>query len=165
MRRPAILDRLGVPGVAGLGLLLFSAAFHLAATAPARAELDDLRAEIGRLTAAAPGSRPAAVVPVQQLPSFAQAPELLKQINALAEKNGVAVTRSSYQVKAEDSTRVYEVDLPLRVAYPTLRAYLRDVLSLAPTARLDDLNLHRAQATDPVVDAEVRLSFSFAAAS
>ncbi|HEX8989666.1 MAG TPA: type 4a pilus biogenesis protein PilO, partial [Rhodocyclaceae bacterium] len=96
------------------------------------------------------------------LPSVAQAPELLKQLNALAQKDGVAITRSAYQMKQQDSQRRLEVDLPLKASYPTLRAYLRDVLTASPAARLDDLNLHRATAGDPTVDADVRFSFGFA---
>lgn len=166
MRNLAIMERLGWPGVAGVALLLACLVFYLAATAPARAERDDLAAEKERLaTAVAEAGRPAAATAVQKLPPFAQAPELLKQLDALAQKDGVAVTRTSYQVKDEDSHRVFEVELPLKVAYPTLRGYLRDVLALSPTARLDDLDLHRAQASDPALDADVRLSFTFARAS
>ncbi|MGE5466792.1 MAG: GspMb/PilO family protein [Ignavibacteria bacterium] len=164
MRAPAILRRLGLAGMAGAGLLIASLTFFVAATLPARAERDDLQAEAARLSHAAAPARQAEA-PVQRLPSFAQAPELLKQLNALAQRNGVTVTRSAYQVKAEDTKRIFEVELPLKLTYPVLRTYLRDVLASSPTARLDDLNVHRTLASDPTLDAEVRLSFSFAAAS
>lgn len=167
MNRQLIMERLGLPGIAGAVLLLLCVIFYVTMTAPARAEVEALHGERDRLggALAQAGQRRAAAPVVQQLPPLAQAPELLKQLNAVAQKNGVTVTRSSYQVKAEDSKRVFEVDLPLKLAYPTLRAYLHDVLAMAPTAQLEDLNLHRAQAADPLIDADVRLSFSFAAAS
>ncbi|MDD5250692.1 MAG: type 4a pilus biogenesis protein PilO [Rhodocyclaceae bacterium] len=163
MMKLGALDRLGLPGVVGAGLLLFCVAFYFGTIAPAQEELANLAAEKAQLAAAQAGAHHARAAPVQALPSFAQAPELLKQLNALAEKHGVVVTRSSYQVKSTDGTRRFEIDMPLKIAYPLLRAYLRDALALSPTASLDDLNLQRAQATDPAVDADVRLSFSFAA--
>jgi hypothetical protein len=163
----AALDRLGVAGVIGAGLLLFSVFFYLGATAPARAERSELQTEKDRLTAAAArsGRARASAGPAQLLPSVTQAPDLLKQLNALGLKDGVVVARSTYEVKAQDSQRILEVNLPLKVAYPMLRTYVRDVLGLAPTARLEELNLHRAMATDPSVDADLRFSFSFSAAS
>lgn len=164
MNRAAVLERLGLPGIAGAVLLLLGAILYAALVLPLHEAVGDLQAERARLASSAQAERPAAAAPVRRLPSFTQAPDLLKQLNALAQRDGVTVTRSSYQVKAEDARRIFEVDLPLKVAYPTLRSYLRDVVALAPTARLDDLNLHRAAASDPLVDADVRLSFSFAAA-
>jgi hypothetical protein len=167
MNRQTIIDRLGLPGIAGAVLLLSCLIFYATMTAPARAEVEALHGERDRLggTLAQAGQRRAATPAAPQLPAFAQAPEVLKQLNAVAQKDGVTVTRSSYQVKAEDAKRVFEVDLPLKLAYPMLRVYLRDVLAMAPAAQLEDLNLHRSQATDPAIDADVRLSFSFAAAS
>jgi hypothetical protein len=160
------MQRLGWQGVAGAVLLLLCALFYAGATAPARSETDALNAERDRLAQAAQaGPQRAAASAAQPLPPFAQAPELLKQLNALAQRDGIDVARTSYQVKDEDSRRVFEVELPLTAAYPTLRAYLREVLAMAPTVRLDDLDLHRAQAGDAAVDADLRLSFSFAAAS
>lgn len=165
MRRFPLLAGLGAAGIAGIVLLLGSLVFTLAATLPLRAERDRLDGERQRLAAAAvPGGQAQAAAPVH-LPPLAQAPEVLKQLNALAQKDAVAITRSTYQVKTEDARRVYQVDLPLKASYPTLRTYLRDVLASNPTVRLDDLNLHRATASDPNVDADVRLSFSFAAGS
>jgi hypothetical protein len=165
MSRGDILGRLGWQGIVGIALLLFCGIFYASATVPARDETESLNAERERMAAAAEPSRQAVAPVVQKLPAFAQAPELLKQLNAVAQRDGIDVARSSYQVKDEDSRRVFEVDQPLRLAYPALRAYLRDVLAMAPSARIEDLNLHRARAADPVIDADVRLSFSFSAAS
>lgn len=165
MKRTAAIERLGVPGIIGAGLLLFCVSFYFGATAPARSELADLRAEKDRLVAAAAlaGRLRADAAPAQALPPSAEAPELLKRLDALAAKHGVTVARTSYQVKTLDGTRRFEADVPLKAAYPLLRGYLRDVLALSPTASLDDLRLQRSQATDPAIDAEVRLSFGFAA--
>jgi hypothetical protein len=159
-----IVDRLGVPGIIGAALLLFCVAFFLSAVLPVKDEIDDLRATQDRLAkAVAQADRPVVAAPTQALPSFANAPELLKQLYVLAERHGVTVARSSYQVETRDSTRRFRIDMPVRVAYPTLRAWLRDALALSPTASLDDLDLHRAAANDPALDADVRLSYSFAA--
>lgn len=164
MKGAAIVDRLGVPGIIGAALLLFCVAFYLSAVLPLRDDIDDLHAARDRLAnAAAQAERPVATAPTQKLPSFAQAPELMKQLYVLAEKDGVALARTSYQVETRDATRHFRIDMPVRAAYPTLRTWLRDALALSPTAALDDLDLHRAAATDPALEADVRLSYSFAA--
>lgn len=166
MKGAALFERFGVPGIVGAVLLLFAVVFWFGSVAPLRTEAQELRAEQDRLaaTTGAADRTHAAAAPARQLPSFAQAPELLKQLNALAEKHGVAVARTSYQVQTQGATRRFEIAMPLKVAYPVLRAYLRDALALSAGASLDDLNLHRAAAGDPAVDADVRLSYSFAAA-
>ena len=46
-------DRLGLPGILGLGLLLFCLSFYLGTIAPARTELRQLTSEETQLTAGA----------------------------------------------------------------------------------------------------------------
>jgi hypothetical protein len=162
--KTAALDKLGAPGIAGVGLLLFCLAFYAGAILPARDEVARLDAERMRLSAAAKGNLGAAAPEAARagLPSLSQAPELLKRIDALAARHGVAVERGSYQLKGREGPRRLEVDLPLKAAYPSLRAFVREALTLSPGAALEEIALQRAQATEPQVDAQVRLSFAFA---
>ena len=92
------------------------------------------------------------------------APELLKQLNALADRHGVVIGRTSYRLTRRDALRRLEVSMPLKVSYPSLRGYLRDALTLSASAALDELSLQRANAGDTVLEAQVRLSYGFAAA-
>ncbi|OHC71260.1 MAG: hypothetical protein A2045_01940 [Rhodocyclales bacterium GWA2_65_20] len=165
--RTAILEKLGLPGIAGLGLLLFCLSFYFGNVAPVRAELASLESEEAQLVATAAANR-AAAAPAQEagtgqaLPGLIEAPELLRQLNTLANKHGVAVERTAYQIKDKDGPRRLEVSMPLKVGYPALRSYLRDALRLTAAASLDELSLQRSQAGDAAVAAQVRLSYGFA---
>ena len=157
-----ILERLGMPGVLGLGLLLFSFAFTLGSIAPARTELAGLKQQAAQLQArlpepGRPGVEPSA--PAEALPSIASLPELLKNLNALAEQRGVTIDRASYALTGREGQRRMEINLPLKAGYPALRGYLRDVLTLRASPSLDELTLKRQQSTDTVVEANVRLSY------
>jgi Tfp pilus assembly protein PilO len=158
-----VIDRLGMPGVLGLGLLLFCLAFYFGNLLPLQRQLAEAETEQAQLVAAArrdgPGSARAAAG--QALPPFREAPELLKQLNALAVKHGVVVERSTYLLKDKEGPLRLEVGMPLTLGYPALRAYLRDVLALAAVS-LDELSLQRALASDTVLDVQLRLSFGFA---
>jgi hypothetical protein len=160
------LEKLGYPGVAGLGLLVFCLAFYFGSVAPAREELAGLQWQQTRLqadlmssTATGPGGR------AKALPKLAEAPEILKQLNAAAEKHGVVVASTSYQLKEKGGQLRLEANLPLRGAYPSLRAYLRDALDLAAPASIMAITLKRAQASDAGLEAQIRLSYSFSGAS
>lgn len=156
----ARLERLGMPGVAGIGLLLFCLAFFVGGVLPLREELAALGAERTQLVEA---GRRAAAVPDEALPSLAAVPTVLKQLNALADSHGIAVERASYVLRDQAGTLRLEVSMPLKVGYPALRAYLRDALAL-PAAALDELVLQRSQASDGALAAQVRLSYGFSPA-
>lgn len=164
--KAAVLDKLGLPGIAGIGLMLFCLAFYFGSVSPVEAELAGLQSEKASLSAEAAtlAEKTAATRTAEaalRLPPLGAAPELLKQLDSLAQKNGISVERASYQVKNKERQQRLEVSMPLRVSYPALRAYLRDALSLAPSASLDDLSLQRSQASDPAVDVQLRLSYGF----
>lgn len=166
------LDRLGTPGMVGAGLLLFCLAFYLGSLAPARAELAALKSEAARLQAAAARSGGAVgdlatlrAPPPEARLSIGALPAFLKELDALAEKHGVTIDRASYALSRNEGQQRMEIDLPLKAGYPSLRAYLLEVLTLAAAPALDELSIKRQQAVDPVVEATVRLSFQMAPAS
>lgn len=164
MKSPG-LEKLGYPGVVGLGLLIFCLAFYFGNVAPAHEELARLQRQQVRLSADVAATQDGRLGRRSKLPSLAEAPELLKQLNAVAEKHGIVVASTSYQLKERSGQLRLEVNLPLRAAYPSLRAYLRDALALAAPATITDVSLKRAQASDTVLDAQIRLSYSFSGAS
>lgn len=166
MKLPA-LDLLGKPGIAAIGLLLFCASFYAGSIAPAQSELADLEREAARLAAAArpatPGSGPPAAAS-RELPAFTTATDSLKALAAVAEAHGLSIDRATYLLSDKEGQRRLEVNLPLKAAYAPLRAYLRDVLALPAAPFLDELVVQRQQATDPQLEANLRLSFYFAPA-
>lgn len=168
---PPDLGRLGIPGVVGLGLALFCASFYYGSVAPTQDKLAMLKLEQAQLLkrSAAPSdsgegtklAKPVAIT--EHLPSISTVPELLKKLNDSAAKHGVTSERASYQLSDQDAQRRIEVTLPLKGSYPALRAYLRDALMLAPVASLDEVSLQRPQASVPLIDATIRVSYYFAA--
>lgn len=157
------LDRLGKPGIAGLGLLLFCLSFYLGNLAPARSELANLKPEAARLAAAPAGGQGDAAGPAKVgLPPFTTATEAQKELAALAERHGVNIERSTYLLSDQDGRRRLEVNLPLKAGYASLRSYLRDVLAQPAGPTLDELVLQRQKASDEVIEANVRLSYYFA---
>ena len=165
-------ERLGLPGILGIGLLLFCLSFYVGTIAPARTELEQLTSEKTKLIARAAaeagiknGSGTAGdTASVGPLPLATAIPQLLKNLNAAAEKHGVTIERASYSSSDKDGRRRLVINLPLQASYPSLRGYLRDALALAPLTSLDELHLQRAQSSIPVVEASVRLSYYFTVA-
>lgn len=166
-------DRLGIPGVAGLGLLLFCLSFYFGSIAPERAALADMKQKETQLLVAAGGPARGAgevgvagrPVPGEVLRSMAEIPGLLKELNTLAVQRGVAIDRAAYTLTGEAGQRRMEINLPLKANYPSLRAYLREVMMLKSPPSLDELTFKRQQSSDPLVEAAVRLSYRFAPAS
>jgi hypothetical protein len=161
-----MLERLGFPGVFGLGGLMFSISFYFGSIAPAETELASLRQEAAQLQARLPKVADAGH-PVQQevrkVPaSITSFPDLLKLLNTQAEQRGVAIDRAFYALTDRDGQRRMEINLPLRASYPSLRGYLRDVLMHQEPPSLDELTLKRQHPTDTIVDANIRLSFLIA---
>ncbi len=162
-----MLEKLGWPGVMGIGLLLFCLSFFFGHLLPMQHELVRLERE-REILAESMAAKAAAQVPTTLtataerplLLPLSAAPEQLKQLNALATRHGIVIERATYQMKDQAGQTRLEVSMPLKLNYPVLRAYLRDVLVM-PAAVLEEIMLQRAQVTDMVVDAQLRLSFGF----
>lgn len=170
MRLPS-LDRLGMPGIVGLGLMLFCLSFYLGSIAPAQAELVNLQQEAAQLVAvigppvAGEGEGSERLADREALRPLTALPGLLKELNLLAQQHGVAIDRASYALSEREGQRRMEINLPLVAGYPLLRAYLRDLMLLKGAPSLDELSFKRRQASDPQVEANVRLSYPLAPAS
>lgn len=165
-----MLERLGKPGVIGVGLLIFCLVFYLGNIAPGQDELNRLSSEVTRLQAAALDSQPSAggqavATVASERPAFATATESLKELSALAEQHGLTIERATYLLSNKDGQRRLEVSLPLKAGYPSLRAYLRDLLALPAGPELDELQLQRQKASETAIEANLRLSYYFAPAS
>lgn len=161
-----LIDRLGKPGVIALGLLIFCLVFYLGNIAPAQDELSRLNSEVARLTAAARSSQAAAgseslASASRARPAFSTATGSLKELSALADQHGLTIERATYQLSNKDGQRRLEVNLPLKAAYPSLRAYLHDLLALPAGPVLDELVLQRQKASDTAIEANLRLSYYF----
>lgn len=150
-------DQLGLPGQLGMVLSVFCLYFYLFTLLPAEDKLAQLEAAQVRLLDAAARSSDR----LARVPPSTGVPDVLKRLNALAENSGLVVDRVAYEFKDGIDTRRLVVTVPAEGNYPAIRLFIRDALALTPTASLDSLSLQRTQAIDPVVSAQVGLSYLF----
>lgn len=87
--------------------------------------------------------------------------ETVEAIHRVAVKHGVKLTTGEYRMLREGGARVlsYQMTLPARAPYPSLRNWLTEVMSLAPSLALDEVSFRREDAGQDAVDARVRLTF------
>ncbi len=150
------VQRLGVSGAVGLGLLAFAAMFYLSAVLTLEAEqaqiIEELESSLTHVRKAGGAPTVAPRTPSEQLSDFYaifppvdQAPETLRKINQLAEKQHLVLQAGNYHVIDDHTGRLirYEASLPLVGSYPNVRQFLRTVLAEIPSAALEKVNVEK----------------------
>jgi hypothetical protein len=159
------LQRLGIPGVVGLGLMLFNFSFYFGSFAPDREELAILKQQHNMLRESSVLVRPVEAevlkesTSVVRPPSLIQIPELLRSVFSLATQRGLVIDRATYALSDTDGATRIELDLPVQASYPALRSFLGDVDGLKPSPAIDELTIKRRLASDSLIEATVRLSW------
>ena len=161
-----LLALLGPAGVAGLGVLVFSAAFYFFTLAPLERELD-AQAERQRARTMAPA--PSASDGAEDLrrfyalfPPTEQLTGELDRLYALARRANVELQQGEYRMEAKSAgPAAYRISLPVRGAYPRIREFVDATLAEMPIASLDGLRVERRKAGDPVLEAQLRLTLYF----
>ncbi|PMZ58133.1 pilus assembly protein PilO, partial [Pseudomonas sp. GW247-3R2A] len=128
---------LGMPGLAGLAMLLLALAWALGGLMPDWNSLQTLSQqtrEAGEyLAKVEDGSVAAPVVPQRQLddfrsklPSQPQATVAIDKIYALAAQEHITLARGEYSLGIDPKTHLarYQILLPVRGSYPQLRRFL-----------------------------------------
>jgi hypothetical protein len=162
------LERLGWPGVVGLGLLAFTATIAITAILPLRAEVARLREEVEALQRRLGGGERAARPQVQdQLATFyaffpraESSPDWLGKIHAIAQKKGVQLASGEYRLERAPSPRLarYQMTLPVQGTYAQIRSFVGDVLEQVPAAVLEEVSLKRESVETQRIEARVRLT-------
>jgi Tfp pilus assembly protein PilO len=163
------LRQLGWPGVAGIGMLLFSASFYLSSSLPTAKEAallrDSIASEMKNRSAAADQARNSS--PGAQLKSFydyfppaRQRPDQLARIYGFADKQGLQLQQGEYRLVQETNAKLerYQVTLPLRGSYTQVRQFVGEVLNEMPVVSLDDLKFEKQRIGDSAVDAQIRIT-------
>ena len=162
-----LLEILGAAGVLGLGVLLFCAAFHLTAVAPAERELDAQRTAVERFKSRSPYQKVSAsngasselsrfyglFPPVEGLTAE------LEKLYSLARGASLELQQGEYRLEnRSDGLAAYRVTLPIRGGYPQIREFMGLVLKEMPIASVDALRFERKKVGDTQLDAQVRLT-------
>ncbi len=166
--RPALnrsLSRLGIPGIAGIGLLLFSLGLYESAIAPKAAEVAALREKIAKLQRFPQAAkRSAGEGPLSDFYAFfppqASLPQWLGKVYELGESENLSIPKGEYRLVRgpDESISAYQAVFPVKGTYEQVRRFVAGVLNEMPFVSLDDLRLEKQRAADPVVDSRIRLT-------
>lgn len=161
------LHALGIPGFLGVGLILFCVSFYFGTISPTQTQVIALKNEARTLAALLRVPEPSNI-PVAPTETAAASAgnkpasdplEIIRRLNAAAETSAVTLDRASYTISEKDGLRRIEVSLPIKGGYLPIKSYLREALAIGRSAQIESLVLQRARATDPILDADLRLSF------
>lgn len=169
------LERLGWPGVLGLGLLAFAAMIAVSTLLPLRGEVTRLRDAADALQRrTGGGDRAGARPPAQeQLATFyaffpppESSPDWLGRIHAIAQAKGVQLQSGEYRLERAASPRLrrYQMTLPVQGTYAQIRGFVGEVLEQVPAAVLEEVSLKRENVETQRVEARVRLTLYLASA-
>jgi len=166
-RLDALLRRLGVAGVLGVGLLLACAGFWASALQPVQQELAARRLALADVQSRAtrPGE-PALDDPQaalrrfhERFPSTNALTDELERVHRLARRAGLDLAQGEYRLERRPAGLwAYRVTLPVRGTYSDLREFLGAVLKDAPAASIEAMRFERKRADDPQLEAQVRLT-------
>jgi Tfp pilus assembly protein PilO len=159
-------DELGLSGACALVVLAALALLHMLVLAPMHARKAELQA---RSSAAAPRAEPGAAAgatgeKVEAVYEFlgtqAETPDWLAKLHTIAAASGVQMKSASYGMRdAEGRIVRYEMVLPVAGSYAQIREFLKRSAAEVPVMSLDQLSLKRESRKDPVLQAELRLTF------
>lgn len=164
------LERLGTPGVVGLGIAAFALAYAFGALQPAFDSLEQLREREARATkrtvqaAERPDDARLAESQVEAfvawLPRADEARQELLRLHAFADKHGLQLRSGEYRALPQPEVPGvrHQVVVPLRGSYPSVRGFVTEALAEIPALALDAASLQRDAVTSAEV--EVRLQFS-----
>ena len=165
-RLNAALERLGIAGVLGIGILLACAAFWSSALEPAKKELAAQRAALERLRARTPYQPVATNSRAEELrrfynlfPSAAQLTAELERLHRLARNARLELAQGEYRLERRPTGLwAYRVTLPVRGSYAEVRNFLSAVLKDMPGASIDALRFERKKADDAQLEAQLRFT-------
>ena len=165
-RLEALLRRLGLAGILGLGLLLACAGFYVSALAPLEAEAAAQRLALERLKARSPHRLLASSSRTDDLrrfynlfPATGELTDELERLHGLARRSGLDLAQGEYRLERRASGLwAYRVTLPARGTYGQFRDFVGSVLKNMPIASLDALRFERKKAADTQLDGQLRLT-------
>ena len=161
------LLRHGWPAVVGLALIACAIGLQYFGVVQAREQTVQLRAQaavVRQRLAQVPDQNEAAnnrlAAFYARLPGTSGALDAIDLIHRSAGTNGVKLAQGEYRLMREGSAQLlrYQITLPARSNYLSLRAWLTDVMNALPTAALDEISFKRDNVGNTAVEANVRLT-------
>jgi hypothetical protein len=167
LRLNAILHKLGIAGVLGVGVAIACVGFYVTALAPAQEEARAQRLTLERLRARTPYQPVAASGRAEELrrfynlfPPAVALTDDLERLHRLARRAGLELAQGEYRLERRATGLwAYRVTLPVRGSYPQLREFVDTVLKDMPVASIDSLRFERKKAAESELEAQLRLTF------
>jgi Tfp pilus assembly protein PilO len=172
------LRRLGLPGMAGIGLWAMAATFYFSAVLPEQERLDAVRLRVDSLheRIASAGSRMAASErpAAEQLAEFYRlfpdeknTPDWIGKIVASARSCGLTLDQGEYRSSRDKFGKLtrLQMTLPVRGEYRQIRQFLARTSVDVPIASLEQVQFERQKVSDATVDAKIRLVLHLGASS
>lgn len=163
-----VLGALGPFGIAGLGVLLFSAAFYLSAVKPAETEITAQREAEQRLVKRTPyqpvsiDSRDDDLRRFYNLfPSIDKIPNEVENLWVVAAEYQIDLLQGEYRLESKGGLASYRITLPVRASYTQIRNFISFILKEIPTASIDLLHFERKKITEAQLDAQIGLTLYF----
>lgn len=162
-----LVSSLGVAGILGLGLQVFSGAFYLSTFNPERAHLDELRTEAARRERKRPPtldedpgySREALSAFYGFFPPSKQLSDQIRKIYNAAGRQSVQLEQGEYRASKDSIGQLvrYQISLPIKGSYTQVRRFVAAVLVDVPNLSLESIQFERQRVGDPTVEARVKL--------
>lgn len=163
------LNRLGVAGVLGIGVLLACLGFYLSAVAPATRELAAQRVATERMYS------PRLYKPTKTeergeelrrfhdlFPPVERLTDELGRLYGLARRSKLELNHGDYRLETPPAGLwSYRMVLPLRGTYPQIRGFVAAILESMPFASVDGLRFERKQVGEKMLDAQMRVTLYF----
>jgi len=157
------IARTDTAALAGAIALIAAAVAAIALLLPSDREVSRLTEELARARTAARSAsapqQPSLERLLDSLPTRASVPAVLTTILQQAQQAAVPLDVGHYTYvppKNGDIGR-YELEFPVKAAYPNIRDFIDRTLTAVPAATLDKLRIERKAVGDNVVNADVRL--------
>ncbi len=156
--------RLGVVGLAGLGLLAAALLMQGIRITSLQQTIHAQQARLATLQQAAARREappaPPPPSPLAGLPPTGEASRIIGELEKLAHAHGLTLPRGQYSVTPLTGTSLqrWQFVLPLDAPYPALHAFLAAALERLPSLTLDELKLKRDRIESTQLQAELRMS-------
>jgi hypothetical protein len=165
MRR--VVERIGIAGVLGIGVLLFCATFYASALAPAQRELAARQAAAAgasytpRATATAHGGDELQHLHAR-FPSLDTLTAQVERLHRLGRASGLQLQHADYRLEVPPAGLIaYRVSLPARGEYRALRQFLGLVLKEMPVAAVERVRFERRKPGEAQLEAHIQLTLYF----
>ena len=172
------MERLGVPGKIGFGLIIFSAVFFIAAVLPRHAESDAVMAKAEAMQAQLK-AEPAQPAPARGVvarkavhgsqglqlfyeffPKVDSTPFWINEVVQSATEHAVEIDGTEYRMVREKDVKLarYEMLVPVRGRYAQVRGFIADALRSVPPMALVDVAIKREGVESELLDANLKFN-------